>query len=131
MNKIELKLPKCKDFVSVARMTVSSYASNYDFPIGRIDDIKIVVSEACNNIVMHSKSCDEGTYFIEVFVENDYLTIEITDKDGEFDFSSYTEPDTNKINDGGFGIYIIKSLADDFEFLTTEDGQVVKIKFKV
>src|SRR6056297_1468251 len=52
---IDLSIPSNPEYVSIVRLTASVIANSIGFDFEEIEDIKVAVSEACNNVVVHSK----------------------------------------------------------------------------
>ena len=83
-DQLTLNVPGKAEYVGTVRMTVAHVASNAGFDIEAIDDIKIAVSEACTNIIMHAH--DEAVFSYDVLVErgDDNLTITVEDNGAGF-----------------------------------------------
>lgn len=110
-NLIRMTVPTDSSNISVVRMTASSIANRIGFNIEEIDDVKIAISEACTNVIKHSKVdtfdllFNQGTNFIE---------IEIKDLGVGYNLSKLKEPELGaNREDRGLGIYIIKMLMDE------------------
>ena len=61
---VNLKLPCKAEFVNVVRMNVATIANNMKMNYEVIQDLKVAVSEACNNVILHS---DSDGYYEVVF----------------------------------------------------------------
>ncbi len=122
---IKLKLPTKPEYVSLARLSASSICTNMGFNIEDIEDIKVSLGEACNNAVIHSKSDKE--FDVNFYIHKDRLEVEVIDYGKGFNVEDYKEPDLKNLKGSGLGIYLIKSLMDDFEINKTDDG--MKLKF--
>ncbi|MDO4710728.1 MAG: ATP-binding protein [Peptostreptococcaceae bacterium] len=110
-NLIKMTVPTDSSNISVVRMTASSIANRIGFNIEEIDDVKIAVSEACTNVIKHSKVSTFDLFFGH---GNDFMEIEIQDKGIGYDFSSLKDPELSDDREsGGLGIYIIKMLMDE------------------
>lgn len=121
---INISLPSKPEYVSVARLTASYIASQMNFDIEEIEDIKLAVGEACNNVVLHSGS--EQTYemkFTNLFNE---LQIEIMDQGKGFEMDAYKQPSIENLQENGMGLFIIQSLMDDVK-IETKNGVGTKI----
>lgn len=124
-----LSLPAEKENICVARYAAGVVANSMGFDFEKIEDIKLVVGEACNNSVLH---CDNKNNLIRICIskEKDSLVIKIRDHGYGFDLENYKEPKIGKLEEGGFGIYIMKSLSDELIFLKDDEpGTVLYIKF--
>jgi serine/threonine-protein kinase RsbW len=116
-----LSVPGKAEYVSTVRLAVSSLAAQSGFDVETIDDIKVAVSEACSNILCHSKIGDDGSYRVECTRHDGRIEITVADDGVGFDADSYETPDPDCLHAGGLGIYIIKALMDEVE-VTSRDG---------
>ncbi|MGM0379269.1 MAG: ATP-binding protein [Bacillota bacterium] len=123
---INLRLPCNPEFVNVARMTVSVVANNIKMNYEVIQDLKVAVSEACNNVIQHSNSQD--FYEIDFYPREEKITIDIKDFGDGFELKNYEKPDLENPKEGGLGIFIIESLMDKFEIITDNNiGTTVRM----
>ncbi|TPG70676.1 hypothetical protein EEL31_20880 [Brevibacillus laterosporus] len=53
-ERIEISLPAKLDYVSIARLTISGVAHRMGFSIDVLEDLKLCVSEACANSILHA-----------------------------------------------------------------------------
>ncbi len=110
-NLIKMTVPTDSANISVVRMTASSIANRIGFNIEEIDDVKIAVSEACTNVIKHSKVSSFDLFFGQ---GSNFIEIEIKDTGVGYNFSSLKDPEfCGERECGGLGIYIIKMLMDD------------------
>ncbi len=122
---ISLTLPTKSEYVSVARLTASVVANNMGFDIESIEDIKVAVGEACNNVVLHG-AC-ESDFKISFIIENSEFVVEVNDSGNGFRVDNYNEPDLLNPGENGLGIFIMKSLMDDVT-VNSELGQGTMIR---
>lgn len=125
-DKICMSIPTKSEYVSIARLTSSVIANKIGFNIEEIEDIKVAVGEACNNVVIHSKS-DYSTFDLEFFAEKESLTIKVIDNGNGFSYNEYKEPNLSDPKENGLGIFIMKSLMDDLE-IESKIGEGTLIK---
>lgn len=59
MDELALRLPADADQVPVARRAVSDFCERCGMPAPLIDDVRLVITEACTNVVLHAY--DEAT----------------------------------------------------------------------
>lgn len=121
---INISLPSKPEYVSVARLTASYIASQMNFDIEDIEDIKLAVGEACNNVVLHSGS--ETTYDMTIINNAAELKIEIKDQGKGFEMGQYKHPSLDLLQENGMGLFIIQSLMDDV-IIETSNGVGTKI----
>jgi serine/threonine-protein kinase RsbW len=100
---------------------VSSIANNAGFDIEAIEDIKVAVSEACTNILRHSQVGDDYQYSITCTIDETRLKVIVEDDGKGFDVGEYKAPDTadtEKVSEGGLGIFIIRALMDEVDVIS-------------
>jgi serine/threonine-protein kinase RsbW len=114
--------------ISIIRLTASGIANKIGFSIDDIEDIKVAISEACTNVIKHTK-VDNFSIVFEIYDEK--FIIIISDDGIGCTKESIPKVDLCNPKVGGLGIYIIKTLMDDVEIKSVkEKGTVIKmIKF--
>ncbi len=140
VDKINLNISSDKEdtaeYMSVIRLTTSAVSSKVGFDIEEIDDIKVSIGEACNNIIKHGLEDENGSFNIEYSVYEDKLVISVKDSGSGFDTSEIKEPkmDSNvdKIDEDGLGIFIIKSLMDEVVINSDKENgtEIIMTKIK-
>ncbi len=126
-DKITINLPLEKEYVVLARMTAAVVASKSDLNIEEIEDIKIAVSEACNNAIQHCSNPD-GYFNVSYTIDDQKLCIEVSDSGQGFDLSDYQAPNLDKIKGSGLGVFIMQSLMDEVIINSEPNrGTVVKL----
>ncbi len=127
MNEmISISLPYKPEYVSIARLTASAIANKMGFNIEEIEDIKVAISEACNNAVLHGKK-NEHNFDIEFTVEANRFIIEVQDRGKGFEVNKCPNPDLCNPKESGLGIFIIKSLMDEVD-ICSNPGKGTEIK---
>ena len=140
-DNINLNISSTKEdtceYMSVIRLTTSAVASKIGFDIEEIDDIKVSIGEACNNIIKHGSDDGKDNFNIEYTIYEDKLKITVKDNGSGFDTSKIKQPhmedNIDNIDDSGLGIFIIKSLMDEVEInSSSENGtEIIMIKNKI
>jgi serine/threonine-protein kinase RsbW len=129
MSHIELKIPSEPGFEKVAMHTAGDCARMMGMSEERILDVMTAVSEACINAMEHGNANDVSTkVYVAVTIENDRLAIDVVDEgragppptgveapDIEAQIDGRAEP-------GGMGLFVIKSLVDEADFIEPELG---------
>ena len=123
---MKLSVPGKPEYVGTVRMAISCLANNADFDVEAIEDIKVAVSEACNNAICHGKN-DDGIYEVSCELEEGRLVVSVVDQAGGYDPNGYREPSLTIPKEGGLGLFIIKALMDEVDIFT-ELGEGTKIK---
>ncbi len=80
-NKISLILDANSKNEAFARVCVSAFATQLDPTLEQLEDIKMAISEAVTNAIIHGyEGIDDGQIFINCKILKDTLYIEIEDK---------------------------------------------------
>jgi serine/threonine-protein kinase RsbW len=136
MNAIRLQIPAHADFIDTVRICLFGIASKMNYSYEEIEDMKVAVSEACNNAVIHSKQ-DENVEVIDIIFESceDALTIKVKDNGTtalEMNSLKAAAPlpaaDVNELRVGGLGIYLMQALMDEVEVNALDRGTEVILK---
>jgi serine/threonine-protein kinase RsbW len=83
MNGLVLRLPAEADQVPVARRAVAEFCQLYGLAAPLIDDVKLVVTEACTNVVLHAydrQKAREPTFELTAHVEDGELLVTVSDQ---------------------------------------------------
>jgi serine/threonine-protein kinase RsbW len=113
----KFSVPGKPEYVGTIRMAVSCLANSLGFDVESIEDIKVAVSEACNNALCH-RTTGKGGYEVSCEISKERLVVSVSDRSGGFDPKTYVEPCLDRPREGGLGIYIIKALMDEVDIFT-------------
>lgn len=130
---VELEIPPTLEYLDLARVVVSAAASvDPSFPPTRVSDLRLAVSEVCANAIeSQQKQGSVEPLTIRCVLADDRVTVEIEDHGGGFDpgtlvpMPSATDP-SRLDRERGLGIPLLRTLADDVEFLVKDDGTTVR-----
>lgn len=78
-NFMRLEIAGRPENVSLARVAVAAFASQLDFTLGEIEEIKVAASEAVSNAVVHAYD-SPGTVKITCTLNDGRLEIEVSDQ---------------------------------------------------
>ncbi|TRY44295.1 anti-sigma B factor RsbW [Geobacillus sp. LEMMJ02] len=134
---VQLSIPADAQFIDVARLTLYGLAAKMGFSYEEIEDMKVAVSEACNNAVLHAYNERGGVIHLCFEMRADALSITIRDEGKGFDYkrvSKQTAPLSAKpledVKAGGLGLFLMEALMDDVT-VTTKGGTEVRLtKFR-
>jgi serine/threonine-protein kinase RsbW len=80
---LALRLPAEAEQVSVARRAVAEFCERCGMPAHLIDDVKLVVTEACTNVVLHAYDREarrEGTFELNAHLVHGELLVSVSDE---------------------------------------------------
>jgi len=106
---LELKLPARAENVAVVRHAIGGLAEALDVGEQALADIKLAVTEACTNVVIHAYDGDElGPMEVAAFIDGRMLTVAIRDSGRGI----VPRPDSPGL---GLGLPLIATLAESLE----------------
>lgn len=114
-SSIELRLPAKAEWVGVARLAIAGIASRLGLDMEEIDDLKLAVSEACNNCIQFAHAGDE--VLITNTIYPDRLVVTVRDR---VDASAVgiTQRRLGAAKEGGLGVFLIRTLMDEVSYET-------------
>ncbi|MCL2492479.1 MAG: ATP-binding protein [Clostridiales bacterium] len=120
---LNMTVPGKPEYVATVRMTAAALAMNAGFDIEAIEDIKVAISEACTNIILHGDEpgtseelhLEKTKYEVRFEIDGDELSIYVEDHGVGYDPGRYTDPVPGEIKSGGLGIFIVKTLMDEVD----------------
>ena len=130
-NQASLTLLSKSKNIALARLTVASFASELEFNLNELEEIKVAVSEAVTNSIIHGYRGKEKEIEINMGTENNELEIEVIDHGvGIADIEAVLQPAfSTKEEHMGLGLAFIDSFMDSFEIHSElEQGTVVSMK---
>ena len=131
----QLKVKSRTENLSEIRDFVSGNARAADIPEVTVENIILAVDEACTNIIKHAYNLSpEGEIIIKIDYDEEKFMVTIIDYGKSFEPARVPLPDLQKYyrehRVGGLGMYLMKSLMDDVEYISVpgEYNQVLLSK---
>ena len=127
---VRLTIPARAEYITLCRLALTGIARVRDLPEEVLADLKLALTEAASNSVRHAYSGDVETGVVEISYElrADRLVIEVTD-DGEGFNPEETDGPPEELSEGGLGIAIIRSIADEFVLTRGPEGRGSRLRF--
>jgi serine/threonine-protein kinase RsbW len=119
-NVIRLSIPAKPEYITLCRLALTGLARVRSFPDEFVADMKLALTEACSNSVRHAYEGDAGKVEILYELRADRLIVEVCDEGSGFDLAEDAESDD--LTEGGLGIAIIRSIADELDIERRESG---------
>jgi serine/threonine-protein kinase RsbW len=124
---VSLTMPARPEGVAVVRQALAGLADALDFDAAVLADMKMAVSEACTNVVVHAYDGADGTLEVEMSADDSGLTIRVRDR------GSGIQPQVNPAREVpalGLGLPLIAALSDAFELQgSSGKGTEVRMTF--
>ena len=108
--EVMLTMPARPEGVGVVRQALAGVADALDFDASVLADMKMAVTEACTNVVVHAYE-DHGTLEVEMLTGEDGLTIVVRDQGTGIQ----PRPAQAGAPALGLGLPLIAALSDSFE----------------
>jgi serine/threonine-protein kinase RsbW len=125
---VRLTIPAKPEYITLGRLALTGLSRLRELPGDTVADLKLALTEACSNSVRHAYPGGDGVVEIVYELSAESLAIEVAD-DGEGFGDIEPRPEDADLSEGGLGIAIIKSLADEFELGAREDGRGSRLRF--
>lgn len=129
VQKIQLNLPATAEYVDIVRLNLYGIATKMGFSYEEIEDMKVAVSEACNNSVLYAYNHEDGMVEVAFEVRMDELVITVKDNGESFDSygagekaATLHDKELGEAQIGGLGFYLMQALMDDVT-VTNEAGK--------
>lgn len=127
---VRLTIPAKPEYITLSRLALSGLSRVRPLADETLADLKLALTEACSNSVRHAYADDGGHVLISFELRDDRLIIEVADDGTGF------EPETagknggeSELSEGGLGIAIIRSIADEVEIGGGANGRGSRLRF--
>ncbi len=114
-SKVAVTIPSEAAYVRVVRLALTGIASQLNFSIDEIEDLKLAVSEACNNAIRHAGSANgDGQVLIECYSSPGRLRVCVQDHGpGITPKAARKRTKPADPSEGGLGLYLMQTLVDE------------------
>jgi serine/threonine-protein kinase RsbW len=130
IREVRLRIPAKPEYITLCRLALTGISRLRPLGDETLSDLKLALTEACSNSVRHAYANGEGSVDIRYELHADRLVIEVVDDGEGFDPA---QPGRNggddELAEGGLGIAIIRSIADDVEIGAGEGGRGSRLRF--
>jgi serine/threonine-protein kinase RsbW len=131
-TSVRLTLPAAPENVALARQVLAGLAETLDVDEERLADMKIAVTEAVNNIVLHAYPDGVGAAEVTITSVMDQLAIIVRDEGAGMNplpAEAEAEAEADAPARLGFGFAMMASLSDQFAINTGAAGTEVRMLF--
>jgi len=132
-NSMRLEIMAKPENISLVRLTVAAFASQLDFTLAEIEEIKVVVSETVSNSIIHGYQGVAGVVEIGAKIYQTKLELVVIDQGkGIENIDLAKEPSyTTDPERMGLGLSFVDSFMDEMEIISTlcAGTKVVMVKY--
>jgi serine/threonine-protein kinase RsbW len=127
---VRLTIPAKPEYITLSRLALAGLSRVRPLPDETLADLKLALTEACSNSVRHAYDGQGGHVDIRFELQEDRLIVEVADDGSGFVPAGEVEPvDGDELSEGGLGIAIIRSIADEVEIGDGPGGRGSRLRF--
>ncbi len=132
VKKELIAIPAQMSYLSQVRDFIEHIGKKYKFSDKVTNSFKLVIEEACTNIIRHGyRDIKGGEITLKAIIRRQSLTIVIIDQGISFDPRQAATPDLQKYiqigKKGGLGIFMMRKLMDDVQYNITNRGNELRL----
>src|SRR3954463_13381178 len=115
-HSVHLRIPAKAEYITLCRLALTGLAQVREIGDDTMADLKLALTEAVSNSVRHAYG-PSGNGHVDVTYElaPDRIVIQIVDDGEGFDPDEAPSFDGDELSEGGLGIQIIRTIADELE----------------
>ena len=125
---VRLIIPARPEYITLCRLALTGLSRLRPLRDETLADLKLALTEACSNSVRHAYPEAAGHVEIVYTLTADTLEVVVTDQGEGFEPNG-REIDPSGLTEGGLGIDIIRSIADELEMGPGSDGRGSRLRF--
>ena len=125
---VQLTIPAKAEYITLCRLALTGISRLRPLAEETLADLKLALTEACSNSERHAYAGREGHVEITYELHSDRLVVEVADDGEGFDPADSRDGD-GELTEGGLGIAIIRSIADELEIGTGTGGRGSRLRF--
>jgi len=120
-HTVRLTIPAKAEYVSLCRLALAGLARVHSVGEETLADLKLAITEAASNSVRHAYADGSGVVEVVYRLDGVRLEVEVADAGTGFEVGT-ANGDPEDLAEGGLGIAIIRSIADEFELRSDQAG---------
>lgn len=129
-RSIHLRIPAKPEYITLCRLALTGIAQLREIGEETMADLKLALTEAVSNSVRHAYG-DKSDGHVEITYElqPDRLGILVVDDGDGFDPDETPSFEGAELSEGGLGIAIIRTIADEFEIESQPGARGSRLRF--
>ncbi len=127
---VRLIIPAKPEYITLSRLALTGLSRVRPLAADTLADLKLALTEACSNSVRHAYGEGEGHVEISFELRGDRLVVEVTDDGTGFEpGEAGVAGGSDDLTEGGLGIAIIRSIADEVDLGGGGNGRGSRLRF--
>jgi len=127
---VHLRIPAKAEYITLCRLALTGLGQLRAIADDTMADLKLALTEAVSNSVRHAYGATgDGCVDIRYELHPDRLHIEVVDDGAGFDPERSVGTNGEELSEGGLGIAIIRSIADEFELRSRAGARGSTLRF--
>ena len=127
---VRLTIPAKPEYITLSRLALAGLSRVRAFSEETLADLKLALTEACSNSVRHAYGDGDGHVDISFELLDDRLIVEVSDDGTGFELEDGSGDGVgDELTEGGLGIAIIRSIADEVEITGGPGGRGSRLRF--
>lgn len=124
VTTVELRVAAQAENVALARLALTGVAMAAGMPADGVADLKLAVSEACTNAVLHAypTGAADAQVVVRYSVADNGLTVQVTDTGIGFDPGTVTANPSRHASESQMGLSIARTVTDELEIESDAAG---------
>jgi serine phosphatase RsbU (regulator of sigma subunit)/anti-sigma regulatory factor (Ser/Thr protein kinase) len=132
VRKELIAIPAQMSYLGQVRDFIEHIGKKYKYEDRLINSFKLVIEEACTNIIRHGyRDIKGGEITLKAIVRRQSLTMVVVDQGISYDPRQASTPDLEKYiqigKKGGLGIFMMRKLMDDVQYNITSRGNELRL----
>ena len=131
VREVRLRIPAKPEYVALGRLALTGLAQTRPaLDSDLVADLKLALTEAVSNSVRHAYgAAAQGHVDIRYELRADRISVEVVDDGAGFDPDESPAFDGGELSEGGLGIAIIRTLADEVEIESRPGVRGSRLRF--
>jgi len=115
VRTVRLRIPAKAEYITLSRLALTGLAKVSPIEEETLADLKLALTEAVSNSIRHAYANGSGHVEIAYALSSTRLEIEVFDDGRGFDPERPLAIEGEELTEGGLGIAIIRTVADELE----------------
>jgi len=130
IRAVRLRIPAKAEYIALGRLALTGLAKARDLDSDTIADLKLALTEAVSNSVRHAYgTAGDGQVEVRYELRADCISIEVVDDGAGFDPEEAPSFEGDELSEGGLGIAIIRTIADDIQIESRPGVRGSRLRF--